>query len=78
MDGEIWLARHRPRSVAFRFSALVSPFVSLSETASRFLTAAEDLKAGKIDAYKDFMNGRLRKRWRPCWPPWIRRIWFLV
>ena len=69
LDIATWFARHRPRSVAFRFSALVSPFVGLSETASRFITAAEDLKVGKLDAYKDFMNGYLGEPWQEDYSP---------
>lgn len=69
LDMATWFARHRSRSVAFRFSALVSPFVGLSETASRFITAAEDLKVGKLDAYKDFMNGYLGEPWQEDYSP---------
>lgn len=64
-----YLSKHRPRSVGFQFSALISPLVSLSETAARFIDASGDLKVGRIDAYKDFLNGYLGETWQEDFSP---------
>ena len=61
--------RHRPRSVGFQYSTLISPFVSLSETAAKFVLAAQDLKLGKIDAHKDWVNGYMAETWQEDFSP---------
>lgn len=61
--------RYRPRSVGFQFSALISPFVSLSETAAKFVLAMQDLKVGMVDAYKDWLNGYMAEIWKEDFSP---------
>ncbi len=61
--------RHRPRSVGFQYSTLISPFVSLSETAAKFVLAQADLKVGRIDAYKDWLNGYMAETWKEDFAP---------
>lgn len=61
--------RFRPRSVGFQYSTLVSPFVSLSETAAKFVLARQDLKIGKVDAYKDWVNGYMAETWEEDFSP---------
>jgi phage terminase large subunit GpA-like protein len=48
--------RYRPRSVGFHYSTLVSPFVSLSDTAAAFVLGQGELKVGRVDAYKHWVN----------------------
>lgn len=63
------LRRYRPRSVAFKYAALIAPDVSLSETAARFVLASQELKIGRIDAYKDWLNGYMAEPWEEDFSP---------
>lgn len=56
--------RHRPRSVGFHYSTLIAPQVSLSETAAKFVLSMQELKLGRIDAFKDWLNGYMAEVWR--------------
>lgn len=64
-----YLHKYRPRSVGFQYSALISPLVSLSETAAKFVLAAQDLKVGRVDAYKDWLNGYMAEVWEDDFSP---------
>ena len=61
--------RYRPRSVGFQYSTLISPLVSLSETAAKFVLASQELKVGKIDAHKDWLNGYMAETWKEDFSP---------
>ena len=61
--------RFRPRSVSFQYSTLVSPLVSLSETAAKFVLVKQDLKICKVDAYKDWVNGYMAETWGEDFSP---------
>lgn len=61
--------QYRPRSVGFRYSALISPMVSLSETAAKFVLAMQEMKFGNLDAYKDWLNGYMAEIWKEDFSP---------
>lgn len=64
-----YMNRHRPRSVGFHYSALISPLVSLSETAGMFVLAQQELKTGRIDPYKNWLNGYMAETWKEDFSP---------
>jgi phage terminase large subunit GpA-like protein len=61
--------RYRPRSVGFQYSALISSFVSLSDTAAAFVLAQKELKVGRIDAYKQWINNYMAETWHEDFSP---------
>lgn len=69
MEAMAYLRKYRPRSVGFQYNTLIAPDVSLSETAGKFVLASQDLKAGRIDAYKDWLNGYMAEPWKPDFSP---------
>lgn len=64
-----YLRSQRPRSVGFCYNTLIAPLVSLSETASRFIFASQQLKIGRIDAFKDWLNGYMAEPWEEDFSP---------
>jgi phage terminase large subunit GpA-like protein len=61
--------RYRPRSVGFQYSALIAPFVSLSDTAANFVLSQQELKAGRVDAYKNWVNNYMAETWKEDFAP---------
>lgn len=64
-----YLRRFRPRSIGFQYSTMIAPDVSLSETAAKFVLAMRELKVGRIDAYKDWLNGYMAEPWEEDFSP---------
>ena len=64
-----YMREYRPRSVGFQYSAMISPLVSLSETAGEFIQAKKDLRGGRIDAYKNWLNGYMGETWKEDFSP---------
>lgn len=54
-----WVARtpvHRPKAVGFHFPSWISPFISLSEIAARWIKAKEALAKGDQEPMRVFVN----------------------
>lgn len=64
-----YMREYRPRSVGFQYSALISPLVSLSETAGEFIQAKKELRGGRVDLYKNWLNGYMGETWKEDFSP---------
>lgn len=59
LKGGEWEARtpvHRPKAVGFHFPSWISPFISLSEIAARWIKAKEALSRGDHEPMRVFVN----------------------
>jgi len=54
-----YLKTNRPKKIAFHYSSLISPFVSMSIVAASFLRGLKDLTE-----FKDFYNKHLARPWK--------------
>ena len=64
-----YMREYRPRSIGFQYSALISPLVSLSETAGEFVQAKKELRGGRVDLYKNWLNAYMGETWKEDFSP---------